>query len=539
MEDERWWVGPAENPDTYQLIRLLGQGGEAEVWEAAVQLSTSGRSMFAIKIIAPPRTPQEAAEWQRQCHLLRSLDNPGVVRVADAFTGPPRHRPGRATVTAADGSAPAQQPPYRYVVMHLVRGLTLREWIDEHPETTASARLRTLPMVAAALDDMHSGRLTGVPVAHGDVKPSNIVIRDDGSTVLVDLGLMRIADGRGRSGHSRPYAAPELFAENAMATPATDAFAFATTVCHVLTGFPPPTHGTFGPDLEAVARQLAQSEITTRRPQLARAVLHVLHAAPQDRPRFLSPWLASLTDSLSQTTTSQAPGPAGVPGPQRPPTAPARSATPRRGLALTLVSVGAVAVLVLAATGVAFYLQQRPDTTSAGSAASSPTQSASIAPMPTTSRTPNPTSAPSPTDIVSPTADAPGSTDVLHEGTATVALGASVDLDALPSDPQWGMLQPFVFGGPWDLSWRNNCNGAICLENFSKGLLVGDQATVDQCTTTTGYNGSSVPLSKVRTGLKICVFTRDGRYSLVRIAKFTSGSDPIVWEIKTLKKPGD
>ncbi|MEJ3749054.1 hypothetical protein WEI85_38040 [Actinomycetes bacterium KLBMP 9797] len=132
-----------------------------------------------------------------------------------------------------------------------------------------------------------------------------------------------------------------------------------------------------------------------------------------------------------------------------------------------------------------------------------------------------------------------GPVETLHEGRATVPLGASIDVDALPSDPQWGMLRPRVQGGPWDLNWRNNCDGAICLENFSKGLLVGDRASVNDCTTTTGYNSSSVPMSKIRTGLKICVFTRDGRYSLVRIAKFTSADDAIVWDIETLKKSGD
>ena len=67
-----------------------------------------------------------------------------------------------------------------------------------------------LRTVASALDEMHQGASTEVPVAHGDVKPANVVVRDSGATVLVDLGLTRLVDAPGPVGRSTPYAAPEL-----------------------------------------------------------------------------------------------------------------------------------------------------------------------------------------------------------------------------------------------------------------------------------------------------------------------------------------
>src|SRR5947208_2345846 len=81
---------------------------------------------------------------------------------------------------------------------------------------------------------------TGVPVAHGDVKPGNIVVPDDGLAVLVDLGLMRIFDGTVIAGGTVPYAAPELFRDGAPSTPATDRFAFIATVTHAILGDTPP-----------------------------------------------------------------------------------------------------------------------------------------------------------------------------------------------------------------------------------------------------------------------------------------------------------
>ena len=544
MEDHRWWVGPADSPDTYQLIRLLGQGGEAEVWEAAVQLSPSGRSHVAVKILPPPRTSGEVTEWQRQSHLLRSLDHPGVVRVVDVFTGPQRHHAHQATITSASGSPPVQHAQYRYVVMHLIPGLTMREWVDEHPGATISARLRALLMVAAALDDMHSGRRTGVPVAHGDVKPSNIVIRDDGSTVLVDLGLMRIADGQGRPGHSRPYAAPELFTSQAAATPAADSYAFAATVFHVLTGAPAPTHGSFGPDLEAVERCLAQTEITARRPQLVRALLQALHAAPQDRPRNLSVWLASLTDSLSQTT-SQARTQSVESGSLRTPAPPKQMRSKsRRGLAIAVAAVAAAVLGIGAAVGVAAYLSRGhgsgsgalgASTSTPGKPTAAPTATAT---SPTNELTSTPSSDTSPSPDI--TSSSGGDPAVFHDGTATVAIGAGVDLDSMPGDPQWGTLERPSFGGPDDLSWRGNCNGAaICVDNFSQAVIVTDETKVQECTTITGYDTKSIALSKIRSGLVLCVYTRYHRYSLVRVTKFTSGNDPIVLHMTTLKTSGD
>ena len=300
MSDDRFWVGPASAPDTYQLVSCLGGGAEGEVWTAVLPLSAGGRRNVAVKII-PPGDDEDA--WVRHGHLLRSLSHPGLVRVLEVFTGPPKHRGGAVPAGAA-----------RYVIMDLIEGVTLREWLDENATATASQRLRPLVTVAAALDEMHSGTQTAVPVAHGDVKPSNIVMRADGSTVLVDLGLTRLADGAGRVGRSRPYAAPELFQPGAHTTPEADRFAFAATVVHAILGEPPPVSADGGPDLAAVASRLATNAVSARRPILVQRVMEVLSAPPAHRPANLRGWLGSLTDTLSQLTES-AGGQASMPAP--------------------------------------------------------------------------------------------------------------------------------------------------------------------------------------------------------------------------------
>jgi len=302
VDDDRYWVGPAAEPDTYQLISPLGGGGEGEVWKGLVPLSESGRGLVAIKIL-PPSEAEDQESWSRYSHLLKSLDHPGIVRVIDTFLGPAKHRTGTVEATEVDTTdVPSLPGMWRYVIMKLVEGVTLREWLDDTPDAPISRRMRALAMVASALDEMHSGNQTGVPVAHGDVKPSNIIMREDGSAVLVDLGLTRLADGQGRTGRSRPYAAPELFVSGAVTTPEADRFAFYATLVHAMTGQPPATADGRGTDVEAVAGALRENELTGRRPLLVNGVVGALQSAPEGRPHPLTTWLASLSDTLSQTT---------------------------------------------------------------------------------------------------------------------------------------------------------------------------------------------------------------------------------------------
>lgn len=286
-----FWVGPHGAPDTFRLVSMLGGGGEGEVWQAVLPLSAGGRRTVAVKIMPGRGGTEEARNWDRFGHLLRSLTHPGLVRVTDLFTGPDMHRAG----VPGEGHR-------LFVVMDHVDGQTLRDWVTDHPETRVAERLRMLRMIASALDVMHSGSTTEVPVAHGDVKPANIVVRDDRGTVLVDLGLARLADGAGVSGHSAPYAAPELRTRGALPTPDADRFAFAVTVAQVLTGVAPPLGPDGWLDVGGLDRALRGHPLTARRHRLVQQIMDAVVAPPGARPRELRRWLDAAVESLSQLT---------------------------------------------------------------------------------------------------------------------------------------------------------------------------------------------------------------------------------------------
>ncbi|WP_052711002.1 WD40 repeat domain-containing serine/threonine-protein kinase [Pseudofrankia sp. DC12] len=290
MSDADFWVGPAADPDKYRLVEQVGRGGEGEVWRAVLPLSAAGRTTVAIKIM--PARPGDEAEWEQTDRLLSTLHHPGLVRVTDVFTGPHQHRAGLADTATRSG----------YVVMDFVEGLTLREWYNEHPDARISDRIRKLRNVAGALDEMHSGRATNVPVAHGDVKPANIVVREDGGTVLVDLGLARLTDAAGASGRSAPYAAPEMRVPGAMSTPSADWYAFAATTAQVLLGARLPMTPEGWLDERALAERLHRNPLTARRPALIQHIQDTLAAPPQVRTGSLALWLDAALDTLSQKT---------------------------------------------------------------------------------------------------------------------------------------------------------------------------------------------------------------------------------------------
>ena len=275
------WVGPATAPDTYRLATLLGGGGEGEVWRAELPLSVGGRRTVAVKIVQPRPGPEAEQLWERSGYLLRGLSHPGLVRVTDVFRGPLMHAAGQADHGTAT----------HYVVMDHIEGPTLTQWLSEHPGATARMRLSTLRTVAAALDEMHSGASTHVPVVHGDVKPANVVVRADGSAVLVDLGLTRLTDATGLAGLSAPYAAPEMRGELPLPTPESDAFSFVATVAQALTGRRPPTNEDGWLDIRALETELRASPAIAHQPAVVRHVIDALLTPPQARPRRLRAWL--------------------------------------------------------------------------------------------------------------------------------------------------------------------------------------------------------------------------------------------------------
>ncbi|MEQ1703531.1 MAG: serine/threonine-protein kinase, partial [Ilumatobacteraceae bacterium] len=95
--------------------------------------------------------------------------------------------------------------------------------------------LGLVDQLAGTLDHLHRHR---PPVVHGDVKPENLILTDDGRLVLVDFGAaMRVGDDGERLG-TPGFSAPEVLAGEAL-SPAADVYSLAALVVYLLTGAVP------------------------------------------------------------------------------------------------------------------------------------------------------------------------------------------------------------------------------------------------------------------------------------------------------------
>jgi serine/threonine protein kinase len=153
-----------ENVGPYRIIEQLGQGGMATVFKA---YHAALDRYVAIKVLHPAfkEEPNFLSRFQREARVVARLEHPNIVPIYDY-------------------SEHAGQP---YLVMKYVEGQTLKARISEGPLTKEEA-VEIVDAVGSALSYAHNQG-----VLHRDVKPSNVLLCNDGSIYLADFGLARMA----------------------------------------------------------------------------------------------------------------------------------------------------------------------------------------------------------------------------------------------------------------------------------------------------------------------------------------------------------
>ena len=196
----------------YTLEQELGRGAAGIVYRAR---SADGR-VVALKTFDPAAVDEAfRARLAREIRLARELDEPHLVRILEA---------------GEDAGAP-------YLVLEYVPGGSLADRLVGGPLGLDEA-LDVVASVAAGLGALHRGG-----IVHRDVKPSNVMFREDGSAALTDFGL---AKGTADTVLTRPgqllgtldYVAPELL-RGGEATQASDIYALGCVAYECLAGRPP------------------------------------------------------------------------------------------------------------------------------------------------------------------------------------------------------------------------------------------------------------------------------------------------------------
>ncbi len=231
----------------YRLKHSIGAGGMATVWLAADERLSRP---VAVKVLSDSLAADEGyrARFEREARVAASLSHPNLVNVFDY--GSEDERP--------------------YLVMEYVDGPTLSAVLGGNGGPRVDGRELARGLLRAL------GAIHAAGIVHRDVKPSNILIGDDGRFRLTDFGIARPADAphlteTGYVIGTLRYMAPEV-REGAAATARSDLYACGVVISECLGSRPPG-------DLLALVRELTRED-PARRPASAATALALLEGAP-------------------------------------------------------------------------------------------------------------------------------------------------------------------------------------------------------------------------------------------------------------------
>jgi serine/threonine protein kinase len=250
----------------YELLKPLGGGPLTQVFLAR----DLGRDAnCAVKLLRAEWEDQTTAIklLQREARAGLSVRHPRLVRVLDAHV---------------------TRPPY-FLVMELLGGEALRLRLQRDYRLDLTTALWIARHTAEALDALHRAGFI-----HGDIKPENVRLVDDGTAKLIDLGFAHRQGENDlllREGYilgTVNYLAPELCEPRPQSDQRSDLFSFGVMLFEMLGGRLPWPPGTveqtfhrhrFEPpaDLFRLAGPLP--------PALVDLVERLLAARPEDRPR--------------------------------------------------------------------------------------------------------------------------------------------------------------------------------------------------------------------------------------------------------------
>jgi serine/threonine-protein kinase len=246
----------------YRLEARLGEGRTGVVYRAVRE----GSGPVALKIMKSELSTDDVyrRRFAREVRAAGEVQNAHLASVLDS--GEERGR--------------------YFIAVEYVHGASLAERLRASGPLAVPELVQLTAELASGLDALHRAGLV-----HRDVKPSNVILGEEGSAVLTDFGL---AKGRAYTALTTPgqvvgsldYLAPELI-EGTEATPASDVYALGCTIYEALVGAAPfAGRGVF--QVAVAHLEEAPPDAASRRsdvtPELSDALLQALEKEPGRRP---------------------------------------------------------------------------------------------------------------------------------------------------------------------------------------------------------------------------------------------------------------
>nr|WP_275587123.1 serine/threonine-protein kinase [Micromonospora terminaliae] len=272
----------------YRLDDRVATGGMGDVWRATDLVL--GRPV-AVKVLLPALVsdPDFIARFRAEARIMASLRHAGVVQVFDCGED-----------ELPDGSRAD------YLVMEFVAGEPLSRRIEASGQLDVGETMSIVAQVAQALHGAHTRG-----IVHRDVKPSNLLVQDDGTVVLVDFGVARSTNVTSiTSTNAVPGTALYMAPEQAAGRPvsgATDIYALGAVAYCCLTGSPPFTGDN---PLQVAVRHLDDEppELPVEIPQPVRdLVARALAKDPADRYPTAAAMAEAARAAASESPTAMVP----------------------------------------------------------------------------------------------------------------------------------------------------------------------------------------------------------------------------------------
>lgn len=261
--------------DTYNILEEIGKGSDGTIFKA---YHNRLHKMVVLKKINNPS--RSAIRNRQEVDILKNLNHTYLPQVLDFF----------------------ETDEGIFTVMSYIPGRSFKQLAEEGQKFSRGELLKWTMQLCSALNYLHTQT---IPIVHGDIKPSNIMLKPDGDICLIDFNISFFLDENTVLGYTDGYTSPEQYmavsskrkraASKIVINDKADIYSVGATIYYMATGI---TRSGFDRDLDMekltealgkpfaeIIRKAAESN-PAERFQCAAQMFYALQDIPQKDERY-------------------------------------------------------------------------------------------------------------------------------------------------------------------------------------------------------------------------------------------------------------